>query len=885
NYKPNHSKSSSNNHLKNSKNRNIAAKTIIIDNEKKSKIKTISSNVSTKRRNINNTLNNDSKKLRNVAAKTIIIDNEKKSKIQTINNSSTKRNGNLIKTQSHKSKNNLVIKRAKIQTAKKFNKLKTSKIGVFDELKSDDNTSNLMANSLYHNGIYAKKGLNTTKETVNSAIKTAKGTYKGTKKVVNLVSGKDTIKPKIILKRLGKVTLKNTAIGVKEVGKNSFNGMYNALNSNDSTSNLMGNSLYHNVEYAKKGISASKKVINTTRSVINTKNYIKRKVNRAVTLRNNKKGILTKRKKIIGKNKERIFTKVKLRNLGKQNLYKNKIKNKLTVLTKKFSKKFANGITKLIQDFMKNPKVAAIFFGIIILVISIATTSATAGIVQASSIIIPNIENQQEWITLMNSLDQEKNNQIHSGDKFELKNPNVNADWRDVISVCMAKYENDPPMGARNTQGSESTHTINQSSTQTTFKGSFSDIIQVASNKYNVDACLIAAIIKQESDFNPNETSGAGAMGLMQLMPETLAELGVNNPYDPYQNIMGGTKEISQLLKLYNGDMILALAGYNAGSGNVKKYGGVPPFKETQQYVIKVPAYYEAYKSGKPLPEGEITGVISNISENNFLGEIYNLFNTITTRTEKRTKTKHNSDGSTSHKTYTIKIVTLTRHDMEYVMKKLNFNQDQKEIARNMRKADLFKDVMPNFDLKFKLDIPQQAYNGHTVDMNTSSEEIQDITIETTNKTRKDLVNKALELVGKVQYFWGGKSPAGWNNAWGQDALVTASGSKTTGTIRPYGLDCSGFVAWVYDSAEVTNEFQKGGTELQWEKSYKISDDELQPGDLVFYSDLSHVGLFLGKENDQNTYIECGSHGVAISKNSKFTEFRRAYIEFGGNEE
>ncbi len=120
---------------------------------------------------------------------------------------------------------------------------------------------------------------------------------------------------------------------------------------------------------------------------------------------------------------------------------------------------------------------------------------------------------------------------------------------------------------------------------------SLEEIFTEASQKYNVPENLIKAIAKAESDFNPNATSGAGAQGIMQLMPGTAKELGVTDSYDPYQNIMGGTKYISQMLQKYDGDISLALAAYNAGSNNVAKYGGIPPFEETQNYVAKVTRY------------------------------------------------------------------------------------------------------------------------------------------------------------------------------------------------------------------------------------------------------------------------------------------------------
>ncbi|WP_164014593.1 transglycosylase SLT domain-containing protein [Pyxidicoccus trucidator] len=120
----------------------------------------------------------------------------------------------------------------------------------------------------------------------------------------------------------------------------------------------------------------------------------------------------------------------------------------------------------------------------------------------------------------------------------------------------------------------------------------YDNLINEMSQKYKVPARLIKAVIQQESAFNPNATSGVGAKGLMQLMPATAKELGVTDRTDPRQSIEGGTKYLAQQLKTFKGDVTLALAAYNAGAGNVNKYGGVPPFKETQNYVKKITGWY-----------------------------------------------------------------------------------------------------------------------------------------------------------------------------------------------------------------------------------------------------------------------------------------------------
>jgi soluble lytic murein transglycosylase-like protein len=125
-------------------------------------------------------------------------------------------------------------------------------------------------------------------------------------------------------------------------------------------------------------------------------------------------------------------------------------------------------------------------------------------------------------------------------------------------------------------------------------------LVEQAAQRNGVDPAVLHGLIQQESGFDPNAQSGAGASGLTQLMPGTASSLGVANPLDPAEAIEGGARYLSQMLGAFGGNTADALAAYNAGPGAVKQYGGVPPYAETQSYVTKVLGYAEAYRQVHP---------------------------------------------------------------------------------------------------------------------------------------------------------------------------------------------------------------------------------------------------------------------------------------------
>lgn len=190
-----------------------------------------------------------------------------------------------------------------------------------------------------------------------------------------------------------------------------------------------------------------------------------------------------------------------------------------------------------------------------------------------------------------------------------------------------------------------------------------------------------------------------------------------------------------------------------------------------------------------------------------------------------------------------------------------------------------YREAIQNMANALKMTLYGTLGSGDTVAL-TDAELIAFVNQQNCNATRKHILTTALSLVGKVPYFWGGKSAAGWNDEWNTPKLVTTSGSSTSGTIRPYGLDCSGFTDWVYKTALGVSLYE--GTWNQWDNTYAITESELLPGDLGFMAEpgtvpVNHVLIYAGKgENGEQMWVHCASGtGVVLNSPDYVTQYRR----------
>ena len=227
-------------------------------------------------------------------------------------------------------------------------------------------------------------------------------------------------------------------------------------------------------------------------------------------------------------------------------------------------------------------------------------------------------------ITVLNYMDQALVSRINeqAAKRAETAKQNNSDDFATVLADSTKALDNsqNTTSGTTGSDAADVSPALKSSSSADSYTSDELDsIFEEAANTYGVSSIILKSIAKAESGFNPSAISSAGAIGIMQLMPQTAAALGVSNSYDARENIMGGAKYISQLLSNYQGNISLALAAYNAGSANVDKYGGIPPFTETQNYVKKVLSYMEEFGSA-------VSNTVSSVSDQ--LSSIFSLTGT-----------------------------------------------------------------------------------------------------------------------------------------------------------------------------------------------------------------------------------------------------------------
>ncbi|WP_017815224.1 C40 family peptidase [Paenibacillus shenyangensis] len=260
-----------------------------------------------------------------------------------------------------------------------------------------------------------------------------------------------------------------------------------------------------------------------------------------------------------------------------------------------------------------------------------------------------------------------------------------------------------------------------------------------------------------------------------------------------------------------------------------------------------------------------------------YLKELYKEFNEIKTSKqtyyEKKCRHKNGKKVCKNERKKRL-IIKVYSYDMEDVFTKIGFNEEQEDWARRLVTSGGIQEQFP--------DLVQEIGGGTTGPAPIPINPGDYPDIENVGAARQQLIQTALTLVGKVSYFWGGKSAPGWNSEWGKPKLITAPGSEKSGTVRPYGLDCSGFIDWAFKTGGLGNTMSGGGTSYQWGRTTSISMSELQPGDLVFKNipgngGINHIGIYIGRNSNNNPlYVHCSSsHGVVVNSYKGFKYPRR----------
>lgn len=441
-------------------------------------------------------------------------------------------------------------------------------------------------------------------------------------------------------------------------------------------------------------------------------------------------------------------------------------------------------------------KVGLIVAGIILVCILIINLfSGSISIVTAiGEVGSPNIDDDTLTTikTMMEELDENCGKNLNSG--FTLQG-HANINWKTALSLLLGYYKNNL---------SEFNKSVNSSGIE--------GIIDEASSRYNIDKWLICGIIEAESSWRNLPANAYSCMGYMQVGTSVTDELGydyskMNNAYD---NIIAGTHYYKYVLDMFNGNETLGLAGYNAGPNAVIRYGGVPPYSETRQYIVRVRNFTEQFRTGsRTIPDINVE-YVSNNASNGELTNIYNLINEVSS--------DHN---------------TLTRNDFNTVLERLQYDNEQKAIAMALFECDMWESIFgEGFDFNFNIN---GSYNSNAIDGSNLT------------GSRRRIIELAQSLAGKA-YLWGGRC---YDYNCSPDQVSR--------------MDCSGFTGYLMAKIFGATYYNGPSTYIQRDSyCYQIPESEALPGDIVFNSSCSHTLIYAGDREGVHYYWHSPQTGDVI---------------------
>jgi cell wall-associated NlpC family hydrolase len=377
-------------------------------------------------------------------------------------------------------------------------------------------------------------------------------------------------------------------------------------------------------------------------------------------------------------------------------------------------------------------------------------------------------------------------------------------------------------------------------------------MIQQVAAETGTPAALIKAVCKAESGFDPNSVSSAGAEGLMQLMPSTAAGLGVTNPLDPYQSLLGGAKDLRGLLDKYGGDLTKTIAAYNAGSGAVDRYGGIPPYPETQAYVPRVLGYMQQYQETAATPQPTAITASSPLSSALYAAPLTPTAATTTTTAPTALLSEALNAINAGNLASIAPLLDSSQQDPSAASTTGSDQQLLASLTAASGASTAASATTPTstFSSTFSSDFapldpaalqlaatPATATttNGSlTASSGVSPESLAGIGMVGGTGVGARVVTQGLSYLG-VPYQWGGESP-------------------TT------GFDCSGLCQYLYAQQGVQIPRT---SEQQFQAGVAVAAAQLQPGDLVFFrenGDVHHVGIYLGN----GKFIEAPHTGAVV---------------------